>query len=734
MKFIGRIFLGVIALVAAFSVSGVALIQSIEPKDVQKFIVTGIKDVTGRQIKIAGKISVEPSLFPTITARNVSLANAEWGTDTPMVHVKRLTARLAIMPIMHGEFRIASIDLHEPKIRIEINKDGRPNWAIDFQKLDSKNLSFAKDFVAENKLVAVLKRVQIRKGTVHYHDQRSGRRVNFKVSRASLSGKNLAGPINIDVSAKYQKTPFTASGKLSSLYQLANSGRPLKFKLQGRTFNSYWSATGFINRPSELDQIEAKISMNGANAKLAYDGLGRLWPTQPDISIPVDTKFTVDTHVSVNNGNISAKDLNISASRDGIYQISGKGSVVENNGRTNIKMSVVANGSDLRPFSDIAGTQLPKGLPYQAAATLYFGSGGSLTAEDVQIQLPSSFLSGKFHVEPEKAWRIGIDVTSDRLKVSEVLAMLPQNPHSSHAAPSPMNVNEGVERLLPNIPLQFSPPKNMILSLKFSSKAVDIAGLTLTDVFLDGETADKTATVNNFRFGFADGQISGGLNWDRRLPQPILKTKFLVEHLAVDKLLTTFHLPGLLQGAAEAKIELSSTGHTLHDWLSSVSGSTEVIMDKGHISNRLIENFSKDLFGRADPDRDLPMNCLVSQFDLNSGKATSKNFILDTRSIAIIGTGEVDLKSETLDLKLVPYPKERTLLTISPPIIVTGSLSKPKAEATKGSVLTSVAGVAFSLVNPAGLLLSIANLRSGKNHCVSVLESNKTQEIIAPSP
>ena len=72
------------------------------------------------------------SILPTaaVTAENVRFANMEGGTGADMVRLKGIEAELKIWPLLRGSVEVDRFVLIEPEFNLEIDAEGRANWAL----------------------------------------------------------------------------------------------------------------------------------------------------------------------------------------------------------------------------------------------------------------------------------------------------------------------------------------------------------------------------------------------------------------------------------------------------------------------------------------------------------------------------------------------------------------------------------------------------------------------------
>jgi AsmA protein len=161
-------------LIAAVLAGGLAVIGTMAftiPADsVREAVKTEIGNVTGLDVGLHGDVSV--SLFPTGSIR---LDQVTLGQDTlgevgqPVLIAERLNARLRLLPLLTGDIEVRDVSLVKPRIAVEINRDGRSNWAglID-------RLSRAPGPKAGRPVESSFSEIRIEDGTVTIRDASRG--------------------------------------------------------------------------------------------------------------------------------------------------------------------------------------------------------------------------------------------------------------------------------------------------------------------------------------------------------------------------------------------------------------------------------------------------------------------------------------------------------------------------------------------------------------------------------
>lgn len=124
MKTAIRIFGGIIVLVIALGAAGVAIILSTSPEEIRDFLAAQVKEATGRDLVIKGKLDLEILLVPSLVMNDVTFSNAKWASAPHMLSLKKLEAGLELMPLLQGEIQLTQIVLIEPNIQLETNAEG----------------------------------------------------------------------------------------------------------------------------------------------------------------------------------------------------------------------------------------------------------------------------------------------------------------------------------------------------------------------------------------------------------------------------------------------------------------------------------------------------------------------------------------------------------------------------------------------------------------------------------
>jgi hypothetical protein len=202
-----------------------------------------------------------------------------------------------------------------------------------------------------------------------------------------------------------------------------------------------------------------------------------------------------------------------------------------------------------------------------------------------------------------------------------------------------------------------------------------------------------------------------------------------------------------LEGNLDIKLDLKGRGNSIAGLMAGLNGKTMVVMGDGNINKKAIKLLGTDLsFGLLrllnpfkKEEEYAKINCFVSGFDIKDGLAQNTALVMDTSQVIVVGYGNIDLKTEKIDLSLKPSPKKGVGVKglakfslsfgeFSKSFKFQGTLSKPSmAHDPTGSIVTLgkvIGGVA--LFGPFGIAAALADGKFGdQNSCLAAIEAAK---------
>lgn len=125
-----KVLIGIAVLVVLL-VAAVVAVPFLVPKDEIKARITqGVQEATGRKLTIAGELNV--SVLPNLelVAEDIAFENAAGAADPNMAALKELRLKLQLLPLISGNVQVDEFVIVDPVINLEIDENGKPNWAF----------------------------------------------------------------------------------------------------------------------------------------------------------------------------------------------------------------------------------------------------------------------------------------------------------------------------------------------------------------------------------------------------------------------------------------------------------------------------------------------------------------------------------------------------------------------------------------------------------------------------
>lgn len=199
------------AVLGLLIVLALALPLIFDPNRYRNDIVKAVREQTGRELKIEGKLgwSILPRL--AIEANRLELANAAGFGREPFARIEAAGAQVALWPLFAGRVRVDTIYMHGLTVNLAKNAAGTTNWA-DLVKpgepKPAKPVAPAKpgaEAAAAPVEALVINRLDIRNTTLTYRDEQSGS--TFAVRKLALGTGRVEAdkPFDLNLSLELER-------------------------------------------------------------------------------------------------------------------------------------------------------------------------------------------------------------------------------------------------------------------------------------------------------------------------------------------------------------------------------------------------------------------------------------------------------------------------------------------------------------------------------------------------
>ncbi|HST75823.1 MAG TPA: AsmA family protein [Acetobacteraceae bacterium] len=436
-----RILLIIIAIIVLVPLAGVAVFAlTFDPDSAKPRIEQAVKQATGRDLALNGRLGLKWSLWPTLEARDVALANVAGGSRPQMVTLDRLEAQVALLPLLSRRVEIDRLVLVHPDILLETDAQGHPNWRFG-PEVPSQPLPGQKAAPSQPAAPVALSVQDLRvvDGTVTYRDGRTGHSETLALKQFTAKAKSADAPVALAAQASYRGTPFQLDGDIGPIARLqdqaATTPWPVHLTLgaagaklavdgtltqpiQGRGYTGKLVASipdlaalaPFVPRaklpPLHDVTLAAEVADTGGNLPRISALVGHVGPsdlgtavaglklTKLDLSAPamdqpvkLAAEGTLGATPATLTGSLGAPELLVPNGKAGAYPVdvsvssgaarfSAKGNIADPRALSGVDLALAAHLPDLAAFAPVARRPLPALHDIDFQGRLSDGQGG----------------------------------------------------------------------------------------------------------------------------------------------------------------------------------------------------------------------------------------------------------------------------------------------------------------------------------------------------------------------
>jgi hypothetical protein len=262
---------------------------------------------------------------------------------------------------------------------------------------------------------------------------------------------------------------------------------------------------------------------------------------------------------------------------------------------------------------------------------------------------------------------------------------------------------------------------------------------------MDMVLKDGTLIVKPLKAVLGKGSMDGRLSLQSGEKTASLAMVFKINELDISYLTKGLKSTGGLEGSLDIDIDISARGASIAGMMGSLNGTTVLVMGKGRVDNTYINmlggDLSSSLFRLLNPfwkdTQGTSINCFVSGFNIKDGIASTTALALNTEYMVVVGEGDIDLKTERLNLSLKPVPKEGigtrytgrlnvSLNALTSPFKLGGTLAHPSLaiDPTQTAITFGKAIGGAMLFGPVGIAAALVGSSSGEtDSCLAAIEA-----------
>lgn len=362
-------------------------------------------------------------------------------------------------------------------------------------------------------------------------------------------------------------------------------------------------------------------------------------------------------------------------------------------------------GSDLALLYKIMDMPLPTTPAYKLAG--FLGHSGNIwSISHFKGTVGSSDLSGDFSVDRGKAPQmITAELVSHSLDMKDLSGLIGVALGSKPA-----------DRVLPSEPFSLGKLRSADADVRFNGAKIITQKIPIEKMDAHLVIKDGTLRLAPLDFALAGGKIVSEITMDGRKSDILTHADITVKSLHLERMLPATKTHVASAGTLGGRAILDGRGNSIAQILGSANGEAALIMDGGSVSELTLRLSNLDIansfLALLGGDRQVPIRCMVANFNAVDGDFRVQDLVLDTPKVNISGEGSVNFRDESLHLKLVS--RGNSLAALRAPIVVSGTFKNPSAKPDMGKVAAR-----------GGLAVGLGVLTAGIGALLPLLEFDK---------
>ncbi|MDN8038294.1 AsmA family protein [Burkholderia vietnamiensis] len=639
--------------------------------------------------------------WPSLSATQLEIGNPDWAQGPKFVTLDAAHFDLAILPLFAHQIVIPSIDVVNPAVDLERLADGRNTWTFQFKQSGQPS-----------KWQVRLRSFAFAKGTIVYRDA---------ITKADLTiaVDTLGKPIPLgDVLKQQEQTSRAASaqrvGKRGAAQLSAKANADAASGASGAAAASGASSASAVMQASAASSASAA---SGATASAQSSGPTYAFGLKVDgryKSVPVSGTGKVGGVLAVEN---ATQPFPLQADvKAGDTRLAIVGTLTDPMHLAAIDLRLWLQGTSMSHLYQLTGITLPDTPPYATEGRLignFKQHASTFRYENFNGRVGGSDLGGTLvWAQREPRPKLSGELVSNLLQFSDLAPVIGADTAASKAKRGD-TTRQPADRVLPVATFRTERWSAIDADVKFTGrKLIKSPQLPITDLYTHILLQDGVLSLEPLQFGVAGGTLATDARLDgSRTP---LKGRFTLaaRHLKLKQLFPTQKVMQTALGEINGDASLSATGNSPAALAATSTGEVKALVTDGRISRLLMEaaglNVANVVYEKLFGNRDVNINCAAIDFVAKDGMLDPKVFALDTDDALINVDGPINLRDESIDLKIHPHTKGFRVFSLRSPLYAKGTFKNPKVGVDAGALaLRAGAMVGLGLINPFAALIPL---------------------------
>ncbi len=663
-----KITLSIFALIVVLIIAAIIILPLvINPNDFKPEIQSAVKDATGRDLIIDGKL--ELSVFPWIgiSTGKITLSNATGFSAPNFAEIEESNIKVKLLPLLSKELEVKRIVLKGLVLNLAKNKQGVSNWD-DLSKKDSSTTSTpSPDDNSKKQNISPLAAlaiggISIEQAKISWDDQQQGQYAEINEINISLGELSFDQAIEVALS-------LTIVNKEPAITQSINFSTALfineqldNFKLNAFKLESITQGKDILGDSIKANLL-ADISVDLTQQLLNISGLTL---NSGELTLSADIKGTQIMDKPVFEGSIKIAEFNLAKFMQGI----------------SMPLPAMQDANALNKLS---------------ASFMLQATSNSANLNNLIIKLDDTTINGFSKINNFAKPAINFNFEIDNIDVDRYLA--PKKAEaSSNTIATPASAVAASAGLFPIKTLRALNVNGALTIGKLKINQLKMQGLSLKLTAKNGVIKTQQ-NIKQLYQGAYKGNTT--INVKNRTPSIALN-----EHLTkvdIEPLLKDMQGESRLSGIVSINATVQGYGNSVQAIKSSLNGSLGFNFSHGVIRGfnlqRIIDNGKALLAGAALPtdnkNDQTVFSIIKGTARISKGLVKNNDLYMEASKLRVNGKGTANLANDKLDyivtarlLKTIATSTEAERIKGIPIIIkVGGTISKPSYQLDITSML-----------------------------------------------
>ncbi|WP_115936042.1 AsmA family protein [Aestuariispira insulae] len=397
MKKFFKIISGLFVVFLAMAGIAVAVVLNLDYNEYRYLVEAEVREATGRDLEIRGRMDVDLSLTPSIQLNDVHFANADWGSEKEMASLKRLDVKLDLMPlILDGVVDIHTIEIAGLRMLVEKAPSGKTNLEFEPAKGGGKSSGGSQSSgggsAGEAGLsLPILRNVDLSDVKVRYKDLAAAEERSLDLANLLITGKGPFDPLAVSLEGRADDIPITFAGELGAPNDMLNADRLWVIDLAGDLAGTKIGLSGGIDEPATGRGMNVFVSVESAEigtlSRITEPLTGEKVPALGPLNLSLLLKGDADR-------SLAANDIAIDLGRDQLIKARINGDVADIFSQKGIALNADLAVASTEQLGRVLGQELPD-LGRVKAAFKLSGQQERLALSNLDLNLSGGNIQGQ---------------------------------------------------------------------------------------------------------------------------------------------------------------------------------------------------------------------------------------------------------------------------------------------------------------------------------------------------